>query len=59
MMIQELREKLDERLVVANQEAADSHRVAMNSYGAGYDCGYRDALKQCLNTINGEEENTL
>lgn len=59
MTIIELREKLDEILVLAHQEAAESHKVAMNSYGAGYDCGYRDALVQVLNTINGEQENIL
>jgi hypothetical protein len=54
--IEEVREWLDDRLPQANQEAAESHKVAMNSYGAGYDCGYRDALKEVLNLINGEPE---
>ena len=59
MTISELRERLDEALVSANENAADSHKVAMNSYGAGFDCGWRDALRAILNTINGEEDNVI
>jgi len=57
--VQELRARLDEAMVQANRDAKDSHSVAPNSYGAGYDCGWRDALKTVLNTINGEEDNIL
>ncbi len=59
MTIQELYERLNERIVEANQDAKESHKMAMNSYGAGYDCGWRDALNVVLNTINGEEDNVL
>ncbi len=29
----------------ADREAAESHKAAMNSYGAGYDAGYAAALR--------------
>lgn len=45
---------LQERLAEAEQEAAESHRDAMNSYGAGYDRGYADALKWVLNDLPSE-----
>lgn len=59
MTIEELREALEYSLTVANEDATESHETAPNSYGAGYECGYRDALQKVLNTINDEEENVL
>lgn len=59
MSISDLRVKLDDALVQAEQDMKDSHKLSPNSYGAGYDCGWRDALKTVLNTINGEEDNVL
>ncbi len=59
MTTQELRERLDDRLVREREDLADSIAVAPNSYGAGYDQGFVDALEQVLNTINGKEDNTL
>jgi hypothetical protein len=40
-----LHEWLEDEINEAEDEAADSHKLAMNSYGAGYDRGYADALK--------------
>lgn len=59
MTISELREKLDEAMVQADEEARNSAKTAMNSYRAGYNFGWRDALKTVPNTINGEDGNTL
>lgn len=42
---------LRERLTEANSEAQESHRAAMNSYGAGYDRGYADALQEALTQL--------
>ncbi len=36
---------LEERLFEAELMAAESHKEAMNSYGAGYDAGYVMALR--------------
>lgn len=46
---------LRERLVDAEQEAAESHKAAMNSYGAGYDAGYADAIRETIRGIVGED----
>lgn len=35
----------------AEEEAVDSHDLAMNSYGAGYDRGYVDWLKTALEYV--------
>ncbi len=37
-------QQLDEEIVVAEEDAASSHKIAMNSYGAGYDRGYVEGL---------------
>ena len=37
----------------AKKEAAESHKEAMNSYGAGYDRGYADALGFLLEELFG------
>lgn len=49
-----LLESLRETLADAEDEASQSHRAAMNSYGAGYDRGYADAIKFMLEEITGE-----
>lgn len=49
-IIEELHERLDD----AEREARESHKVAMNSYGAGYDRGFADAIKEILTSITGE-----
>ncbi len=56
MTVQQVRESLDERIPQARQEAAASHKAAMDSYGAGYDRGYLDALEELLKIVNGETE---
>lgn len=43
---------ISDLLPEAESEAAESRRLAMNSYGAGYDRGYVDALKEVLGFIN-------
>lgn len=37
-------------------EATESHKTAMNSYGAGYDCGYADAMKEALAQLEQSDE---
>lgn len=39
---------LCEQVNDAEADARDSHKLAMNSYGAGYDAGYLAALKLIL-----------
>lgn len=46
---------LDERLATAKSDWEESHEVAPNSYGAGYDRGYLDAIKEFRKFVNGEE----
>lgn len=46
-VVQDLRGQIDS----AGEEAAESHREAMNSYGAGYDRGFLDGLRQALRTL--------
>ena len=45
-------EWLVEEIDIAEKEAKASHKLSMNSYGAGYDRGYVDALKLVLNEAN-------
>lgn len=59
MTLEELSERINQRLVVEREERKEACAADMNSYGAGYSTGMVDALEQVLNTINGEEENTL
>jgi hypothetical protein len=56
MTISQIRKWLDDKIVLARQNAAESHKTAMNSYGAGYDCGFKDALEALTRFVNGEEE---
>jgi hypothetical protein len=49
-------ERLRDKIGDAEEEAAESHKAAMNSYGAGYDRGYADALKEMLADITGDSE---
>ena len=55
----DLRALLDDAIVTARQDARESRQAAPNSYGAGYDSGFLDALQRVLNTINGEDEDVL
>lgn len=52
-------EWMRERESEAEVEARESHKTAMNSYGAGYERGYVDALiearKQYLDFIGREQ----
>lgn len=54
MTIADLRAEIDERLDDAAREAAESHKIAPNSYGAGYDAGFAAALRELRDRINGE-----
>lgn len=49
-----LRNLILEQLENAERDAKESHKVAMNSYGAGYDRGMADALKNILDEIPDE-----
>lgn len=46
---------LRERIEDAEVEAQESHVAAMNSYGAGFDRGYADALREFWQSITGDE----
>jgi hypothetical protein len=59
MRIKDLRERLDDAIVTARRNATQMRRVAPNSYDDGYDSGFLDALLRVLNTVNGEDEETL
>ena len=45
---------LRERIADAEREAKESHKAAHNSYGAGYDRGFADALTEIFASITGE-----
>jgi hypothetical protein len=51
MTIEELLAHLQDKIEGANAEAKESHAAAMNSYGAGYDRGYADALIELQNAL--------
>ena len=46
MKISELAAWLADEISNANEDAHTSHKQAMNSYGAGYDKGFADALER-------------
>lgn len=46
---------LRDRISDATRDAMESSKAAMNSYGAGYDRGYLDALTEIFASITGEE----
>lgn len=45
--------EIEELLEVARETANESHKLAMNSYGAGYDSGYKDGLQRALDILHG------
>ncbi len=47
--------ELRERLIDARTESAESSKIAYNSYGAGYDAGYAQAIRDTIAGITGEE----
>lgn len=55
MTIAELRAELDGRVDQATRNAADSRKIEVNSFVAGYDAGWRDALILVVNLLNGED----
>jgi len=48
--------ELQERIIQAKAESAESHKIAMNSYGAGYDCGFLEGLCTALTLFQGDQE---
>lgn len=48
----EILTELDERITDAERDVRESHKIAMNSYGAGYDRGFVSALREIRNMIN-------
>ncbi len=50
MTIEEIVEDLKDRRRDASADVAESTKAAPNSYGAGYDQGYLDAIEEILNT---------
>lgn len=51
-----LEEWLAEEISRCEVDATESHRKSMNSYGAGFDRGYANALKDVMDKINGKEK---
>ena len=49
--IRELVQGICELIVEAQIDATESHKEAMNSYGAGYDTGYVVGLKEVLRRL--------
>ena len=47
-------DSLQTRLSDAEMDTRESHKAAPNSYGAGYDRGYADALMEVLSEITGD-----
>jgi bisphosphoglycerate-dependent phosphoglycerate mutase len=47
---------LDSIIIQAEEDAAESHREAMNSYGAGYDAAYAAALKRTRTVFLGNDD---
>ena len=54
MKIKELKAWLTKEIESANQNARESHNVAMNSYGAGHDRGFADALMRVQIYLDGK-----
>ena len=50
-LIQRIHERWEDALKTSNASFKSDH----NSYGAGYDGGFADALKEVLTDITGEE----
>lgn len=55
-MIDERALLLQEVVDRAREDAAESHRAAMNSYGAGYDAGYLAGLTKAIDILSGRGE---
>ena len=58
--IENLRIELYNRIEQASNTEKESHTLAMNSYGAGYDAGFTNGLRITLGLLNGsvDFENT-
>ncbi len=50
------REWLNKEIELAKQEAVESNKIAMNSYGAGLDYGIYNGLLQVRSYFTGELE---
>ena len=50
--MEQLEIALKDEINRARTEADESHKAAMNSYGAGYDAGYRDGLSRALQMLH-------
>lgn len=48
-------ERLRDKIEDAEIDAKESHIASMNSYGAGYDRGYADALRELWTDLSGAE----
>lgn len=53
--VEQIRAEIDERLPEARRDAHESMKIAPNSYGAGYDIGYWQALEEIHKFVNGEK----
>lgn len=48
-------QQLEEEIVIAEEDAADSHKIAMNSYAAGYDRGYVEGLMHVKRLMGNDD----
>jgi hypothetical protein len=56
MSVADIREFLDEKVATAESDWKGSNKIAPNSYGAGYDRGYLDAINELRRLVNGEPD---
>jgi hypothetical protein len=52
MNLSDVRAWIEDQIPQAREDAANSIRVAANSYGAGYDTGWLKALEHILQHLN-------
>ena len=57
LLLEEIRmrvSEIEDEIITASDEAKESASVAMNSYGAGYDAGFRDGLERARAILEGQ-----
>lgn len=52
-------DEIDETISDARADAAESHKAAMNSYGAGYDAGFLAGLLRAKEILESASENNF
>lgn len=54
MTIEEIQIWLEDEIRTAKTAAILSNNIAQNSYGAGYDCGFKEALEHVELFLSGK-----